>query len=137
MIYRIIGVSMLFFCLIALGLSISGIDHVDVGVPFMAFMSQCSRDLESFKVEIPNIPLIPRWELPQDDTTDLLTMLASIVNFFVFFGNMVVTNLNIFVGLINVVIQLIQFLFIVLRNIIHFKDTLHQTPSPSIPIPVV
>lgn len=137
MIYRIVGVSMFFFCLIAIGLSLSGITHVDIGAPFLAFMNQCSRDLEAIKIEIPDIPQIPRWTVPVEEGSDILTMLASIVNFFVFFGNMFVTTLNIIVTMINVIIQLLQFLFIILRNIIHFKDTLHQTPSPSIPIPAV
>ena len=61
MLMRIIGVSMLFFCLIAIGLSLSGIDHVDIGIPFMAFMNQCSRDLETFKIEATRpLILIPK-----------------------------------------------------------------------------
>lgn len=137
MIYRIVGVSMLFFCLIALGLSFSGIEHVDVGIPFIAFLNNCSRQLSVVKISIPDIPPIPRWELEESHPTELFTFLASIVNALVFIGNMFVTTLNIISEFINTIIHLYQFIIIIFNNLNYFKDSLHPTPSPSIPIPVV
>lgn len=134
MIYRIIGYSMLFCLFLAIGLSAFGYDHVDIGTAFLAFMRQVNADSLLFKIEIPDIPLIPRYERQSTGGDDIFTVLISLLNGMIFFVNMIIQTINLIADIINLVIQLLQTIFIIIRNLIYFKNIIPPTPSPSIPV---
>lgn len=121
----------IFLCLcIAVPLAIMGYDHVTLGPTFVAFMRNVSNDLEGFKIAIPDIPKIPKFQPQIADGNDILTFLANLLNGIIFIVNMLVTVLNSISMVINLAIQLIEALFIIIKNLITFKDSLQNTPVP-------
>lgn len=122
MINKII-VSIFLVCLfIAIPLSLAGIHKVELGEPFLNFMSTCNNELSRFKIEIPDIPLIPKFG-NADGFLIVLNLLISFVN-------MIVQIVNIIADVVNIVIQLIQFIVIVVKNLILFKDNLQNYTIP-------
>lgn len=122
MLKRIVAISTLVCLFIAIPLAIMGIKRVDLGQPFLALMKAVNSDLQNYRIEIPNIPLIPLgsqsgggWEV-----------LKVVVNFFNFF----IQIINIFIQVFNVIIQLFQCIFLVVRHLITFKDTLANYQVP-------
>lgn len=132
MIKKITIVSILLCLLIAIPLSILGIRKVELGPSFLAFMNTCNRDLNNFKIEIPNIPRIP--------SPPNLDGFWAILNAFISFGNFIIGVINVGITLINVVIQLIEFIIIMIKNLIAFKDVLAVNSSSSLsasPLPIL
>lgn len=126
MIRKIIYAGIFLCLLIAIPLSLMGIEKVEPGMPFLAFLKNCNRELNDFKIEIPNIPAIP---LLDTEGNPFLNFVNGVINFL----NGVSNLINFIITLLNVVIQVIQFIFIVVKNLIIFKDTLIP-PETSEPI---
>ena len=114
---------MILICLfIAIPLSIMGIKKVELGEPFLALMRASTRDVEQYKVAIPSIPFIPVFENASG--------FQLILNAFIRFLNIFVWLLNAISSVTNVVIQFLQFIFFMIRNLINFKDTLANYAVP-------
>lgn len=116
MIKKIIFAAIVLCLFIAIPLALLGITHVELGQPFMTFLRNCNIELNQYKVVIPNIPDIPS---PPNPSGWLL-----ILNAFVAFANFFVRIINVFTSILSTVIQLFQFIFILIKNLITLKDTL-------------
>lgn len=116
MIKRIIGAGILLCLFIAIPLSIAGITHVEIGSAFMGFLKSCNRDLENFKIEIPQIPQIPRFENPSGFfvVVDILVSFINGISQFINFGIMIS----------NYFIQLLEFITIILINLVSMRNIL-------------
>lgn len=122
--------SLIFLCmLIAIPLALLGIRHVSVGGAFLSFLRGCSMELNQYKVAIPNIPNVPT---PQETGGwwDVLGVLVSI-------ANGVIGICNFAINFMNTIVQLLQFVFIIIRRLITLKDTLAANPTSSYIPPVV
>lgn len=122
MVRKIVFSAILLCLFIAIPLSIVGIEQVELGEPFLAFVKTCDHELSDFKVAIPDIPTIPR--------VNNLGGFEFILNAFITFANIFVNLINIISKLLNVIIQVVQFIVIVVKNLILFKDNLvnYQVP---------
>lgn len=121
--------TLIFVCmLIAIPLALMGIRYVNVGGPFLSFLRGASNELNQYKVGIPEIPSVP---LPQESGGwwDVLGVLVSIANGFIGICNFAIMFMN-------TIVQLLQFVFILIRRLITLKDTLAATSSSYVP-PVV
>lgn len=119
MIKKII-VGLFFLCLfIAIPLSLAGITRVELGGSFMALMKNTSRELNDFKVAIPNIPNIPLLD-KVGGFWEIVKILTNFINGFV-------NVLNFIVMILNYAIQLIQFLVLLVKNLILFRDSLSES----------
>lgn len=115
---------------IAVPLYIMGYTHVELGTPFLSFLHNCNDQLNQFKIAIPEIPDVPKppshegWAL-------ILNVLIDAVNF-------IVAICNIAISIMNAIIQFLQFIFIMIKSLISFKDDLAATgtTSSSNPFPV-
>lgn len=117
-----ISISLIFVCLlIAIPLALLGYEKVELGTPFMALMSNTSRQLESYKVSIPDIPMIPAFEEPQG--------ILVVVQFLLKVVNGISTLLNVIIMVLNSLIQLLEFIFLLLKNLITFKDSIQPIES--------
>lgn len=99
------------------------------------FLRYAYTELNNNKIEIPNIPQIPKIEkvFAQESSnwwTQVLDFFVSFANGFFTFINAVINVLNFFVQTINIIIQLLQFIFILLRNIFTLRDNLVSQPLP-------
>lgn len=122
MIKRIIASIILICLFIAIPLALMGYKKVELGAPFLALMNNVSKDLAEFKIEIPSIPMIPKYEL--QEASGGLEVLINILNALINFVNMLITIVNALVTCINVVIQLLQVIFLVIKNLVTFKDSI-------------
>ena len=116
MIKKIIFAGIVLCLFIAIPLALMGIQHVEIGQPFMTFMRNCNLELNQYKVEIPDIPKIPT---PPNPSGWQLILKA-----FVSFANFFVDVINVITSILSTLIQLFQFLFIVVKNLITLKDSL-------------
>lgn len=116
-------------CLVAIPLALLGIKHVNIGGPFLAFLHNCNNELNDFKIAIPNIP-----EIPKPGATggwwDVLQVLVTI-------GNVFISICNYAINFMNAIVSVLQFIFIVLKNLLTLKDTLGSTADSSYVPPVV
>ena len=116
MIKKVIFAGVVLCLFIAIPLALMGIRHVELGQPFMTFLRNCNLELNQYKVEIPDIPKIPTppnpsgWQL-------ILKAFVSFMNFFV-------DVINVFTSIISTIIQLFQFIAIMIKNLITLKDSL-------------
>lgn len=119
--------------LLAVGISLvwfaGGVEphQIQLGTPFISFMNSCNRDLNSFKIAIPNIPSIPSLDAIREINNFwdvIVNLLVNIANAFFTFLNGVIKLLNFLIQIINVVIELLEFIFIILKNAIVLRDTL-------------
>ena len=122
MIHKIIASLFLICLFIAIPLSLMGIERVELGEPFLSFMSTCNYELSNFKIEIPDIPTIPVF----DDASGF----SLVIDVLIKFVNIIIVIINTIADVINVVIQLIQFICIVVKNLITFKDSLVDYSIP-------
>lgn len=114
-----IGAFLILGCLlIAIPLAILGYEKVELGGPFLAVMNQTSKDLQNFKIAIPDIPKIPLFESPQG--------FELVLNFLIKVTNGISGVLNFLIMLINTIIQLLEFIFLMVKNGIAFKNSLHD-----------
>lgn len=110
-------IALFFFDLIIASMLIAfGISKVELGAPFMAFMRQCNSELLEFKLEIPNIPKIPNF--------DVGSGWLLILDFFINVVNGLSSLINVIINILNIVIQLMQFLYIIIKNLFVFRDSL-------------
>mgnify|MGYP003295773380 CR=1 FL=1 len=117
MFYKIIAF-ILFPCLVvALVLSFVGVDQIVLDNSYMTFLKGVSHNLESWSLEIPKIPSIPKM-------ADVDGGLLEVVDILISFFNGVINVLNILITIINVVISLLQFLFTIIYSVITFRDTM-------------
>lgn len=116
MIKKVIFAGIVLCLFIAVPLALMGINHVELGQPFMTFLRNCNLELNQYKVEIPDIPEIPT---PPNPTGWLLILKA-----FVAFMNFFVKIINVFTSILSTIIQLFQFLGIMIKNLITLKDSL-------------
>lgn len=115
---------------IAVPLYIMGYRHVELGSPFLSFLRNCNDQLNEFKIAIPEIPDVPK--PPSNEGWFLvLNVLIDAVNF-------IVAICNIAISIMNAIIQFLQFIFIMIKSLINFKDDLAATgtSSSSNPFPV-
>lgn len=120
MIKRIIACGFLLCLFVAIPLALMGIEKVELGSPFLAFLKNCNRELNDFKIEIPNVPHIPNLDVQND----FLAFVNVVINFI----NGLVNVINFVVMFFNVIISVLQFLFILIKNLITFKDMLLTNP---------
>lgn len=112
-----ISLSFIFVCLlIAIPLALLGYKKVELGSPFLALMANTTRQLEGYKVTIPDIPMIPAFEEPEG--------IMVVVQFLLKVVNGISTLLNVIIMLLNSLIQLLEFIFLLLKNLISFKDSI-------------
>lgn len=116
-------------CIIAIPLALMGIRHVNIGGPFLAFLRGCSNELNEYKIAIPNIPSVPKptgtggWYAVLSVLISIANALIGICNFAIMF--------------MNTIVQLLQFIFVILKRLITFKDSLAANPISSYVPPVV
>ena len=115
MIKKIICALFLVCLFIAIPISLAGVHRVTLSDGAIAFLQNCSRELNEFKIEIPSIPSIPTINV------GFLDVLINFINGFVVLINFVIT-------IVNIVIQLLQFIFIIVKNLITLKDYLITNP---------
>lgn len=131
MIKKIICALILLCLFIAIPLAVFGIKHVDIGPSFIAFMHQTSRDLEGWKINIPDIPFIPQPDMVSTGGNNILAVLQSLGYAIVSWLNFIVRFFNVCISFINACIQFIQFIFTLLKNLIAFTDTLKRIGTPA------
>lgn len=126
---RKIILGLFLLCLfIAIPLATVGIRHVELGPAFIGFMNQTSKDLQAWKLTIPDIPNIPDidFKTPPNGFVEVLT---GIFQGLMSFINIIITIINVFIGMLNMVIQFTQYVFTLLKNLIAFTDTLKRIGS--------
>ena len=116
MIRKIIFSSIFVLLLFSISLYLFGVRRVELGSTFLSFMKNCSRELENFKISIPNIPSIPL----MDEVNGILIVVDLLTKFF----NGLINVINFIILILNTVIQVLQFLFILLKNFISSRDVL-------------
>lgn len=79
------------------------------------FLQKVSLDMNSWKINIPDIPPIPLAE-GVGAGWDILRVLTNIVNF-------IVILLNIIIGILNTIIELVQFIIALIRNVVGFSES--------------
>lgn len=111
MITRIVSYLMLGMLFLSFFLAILGVTHISTGDEYYSFMGSVSQRFENWKIEIPQIPSIPRLdERNAGDGDGIFAAFRAFVNFFVVLANAIVGILNILILIINTLIQLIQFI---------------------------
>ena len=116
MIKRIVGVILILCVFIAIPLSAAGVQRVDIGGAFYSFLKSCAKDLEGFKIAIPNIPSIPRMESPSG--------FFAVIDVLIQFINGISNFINFGITLSNYVIQLIEFICIIIGNFVSMRNIL-------------
>lgn len=126
MINKIIASTIFVSCLFAILLSINNIEGpIWFGNQFRSFIVSCNRELENFKIEIPNLTLLDIGDAPSIDESPVIwVVLWNIGNFFVSISNFLIPVLNVVISFLNVAIQLIQFAYVFIKNIGTLKDML-------------
>lgn len=122
MVKKIIFSGIVLCLFIAIPLALMGYKQVELGTPFLALMRSVSRDLDNFKIEIPDIPNIPHFSTIE--ASGVLEVLFNILNAIINFFNVIIFLINTIVDVINIVIQLIQVIVLIVKNLINFKDTI-------------
>lgn len=130
MIRKIILCLFLLCLFIAIPLAALGIRHVEIGPAFIGFMNQTSRDLEVWKLTIPDIPEIPK-PLTVDTISNGWDVLVVIGNTLISFVNFLSSIINVIIGMLNMVIQFTQYVFTLVKNLIAFTDTLKRIGTPA------
>lgn len=126
--FKKIVLSLVLVCLfIAIPLALMGYKKVELGEPFLAFMQNVSKELNDFKIAIPDIPSIPHFEGATDG--GFLEVMSNILNALINFVNVIITVLNALSTIINIIIQLLQTIFIVIKQLIGFKDNVAANNS--------
>lgn len=97
------------------------IHQVTLSTEFLAFMKNCSNELNQFKLEIPQIPSIEYFNT--DDNTWYL-----ILNAFIGFVNGISGIINFLVMIINYLLELISFIFIMVKNLFALIDNVQSQP---------
>lgn len=112
-----ISLTLVFLCLIiAIPLAILGYKKVEIGSSGLALIKMTSQQLQDYSIEIPNIPMIPKfdvgngWLVVLNFLIDVVNGLSSLINFIIY--------------LLNIVIQLLEFIVLIIRNLIVFRDNL-------------
>lgn len=124
MIKKIVGYSLLFFAMIALFLALAGIKEANLSPSFIAFLKNTSREMESWKVAIPNIPDIPKIE--DINQGEWYEFAVNALNGIISFLNGLVVLLNFIIMALNTLIQLLEFIFFIIKNLIVMKDNILQ-----------
>lgn len=114
----------LFPCLIiALFLSLAGVQQVEFGNTYYNFLGNVSRSFNSWSFSIPKIPMIPQLIDNGFDSGGLiLGVLIKIGNFFVNIFNGLISVINVITVILNVIIQLIQFCLTLVYELLNFRD---------------
>ena len=112
MVNRIVGFTLLPCMILALFLALKGVQHVDFGNTYWLFLRDVTSSYNSWKLEIPDIPKVPKIAGGTFSEKGLiLAVLISIANFFVDFVNALIAVINFGNTIINICIQIIQFCF--------------------------
>lgn len=128
---RKIILGLFLLCLfIAIPLAAIGIRHVEIGPAFIGFMNQTSKDLEVWKIAIPDIPEIPK-PLEVVTINNPLDFLVSFGNAVITFVNFLSRIINVIISMLNMVIQFTQYVFTLVKNLIAFSDTLKRIGTPA------
>lgn len=96
---------------IAIPLALAGFERVELGQDFLMFMSKCSIELDSYKIAIPEIPMIGSLDTNGDFWLNIVNGLINFVNF-------ISRILNVLTTILNVIIQVLEFIIIVVKNLI-------------------
>lgn len=116
MIKRVIGYTLLACCFIAIILYGLGLRKVEIGSGFLAFLQNTNRELENYKIVIPDIPQIPRIQGIFVVAIDFLNAMVNVLNFCI--------------TLFNVAIQIIQFVVLLVKNFIVIAKNGWKLPTP-------
>lgn len=122
MVKKIIFSGIVLCLFIAIPLALMGYKQVELGTPFLALMRSVSRDLDSFKIEIPDIPKIPKFS--SQEASGVLEVLFNILNAIINFFNVIIFLINTVADVVNIIIQLIQVIVLIVKNLITFKDSI-------------
>lgn len=127
---RKIVLGLFLLCLfIAIPLATVGIRHVELGPAFIGFMNQTSKDLQAWKLTIPDIPNIPDIDFKTPPNNGFVEVLTGIFQGLMSFINININIINVFIGMLNMVIQFSQYVFTLLKNLIAFNYTLKRIGS--------
>lgn len=111
MIKKIILFIMPILLFTAILLKLNGVDHVEIGQPFLSFLNKVSIDMSKWKFDIPSIPMIDSFDSP----SGWLLVLDFLINVI----NGLSTLINVIISLLNVLISVLQFIFTMIYD---FKD---------------
>lgn len=141
MFYKIIGFFFLPLMLLALLLSLVGVQQISFDETYYNFMNSVAQTSASWSFEIPKIPSINMIDNQSwgdvvgsfDNVTDILSFFSAIGTFFTWFGqffvvliNGLISVLNILITIVNVLISLIQLILSFIYTIFDFRDNLVQ-----------
>lgn len=122
--------SLIFVCLlVSIPLALMGIKYVSIGGPFLAFLRGTNMELQQYKFEIPTIPNVPD-PAQTGGWWDALGVLVAIANAFI-------SICNFAIGFMNTLIAMVQFVFILLRRLMSFSESLSDNAVSSYTPPVV
>lgn len=111
MITRIVSYTLLGLLFFSFFLAIVGVTHISTGEEYYSFLGSISSRFETWKIEIPQIPSIPKMEQRDSSSGDnIFAAFRAFVNFFVIVINALIAILNIIILVVNIIIQLIQFI---------------------------
>lgn len=130
MINRIIIFTFFPCMILALFLSMAGVQQVQFGDSYYSFLKSVSVSFESWKLTIPDIPRINQIATGDYDKSGIiLVVLIKIANFFVGVVNTFIVIINVIINVLNVVIQLLQFIFTFIYRCKDFIDRLRPAMS--------
>lgn len=115
MIKKIVFFFIFILLAISIPLALLGIERVSLSNEVLAFLKNCNRELQDFKVEIPTIPSIP-------------TINVGFVDAFINFINGFVVLINFVITFVNILIQVLQYLFVIVKNLGTLKDSVIPAP---------
>ena len=120
MLTKIIGYIFFFCLLVAIPLSLAGVQKIELGNDYYTFIATVARNAEAVNFEIPNIPMIP-------ETTGFAG--ATILNVLVQFVNFLSNILNFVIQVLNFIIKLFIFLFYLFKELFSFIDRLKESSN--------
>lgn len=122
-------------CIISFFLAVVGVQHVQLGESYYSFIGNVASRFETWKLTIPDIPLIDNQNFTMGDTdSNFLKAIANILNFFVLVINGLIKIINLLISVINIVIQMIQFIFTLIYSC---KDFIEQLRNQGVAISYV
>lgn len=114
--------------LLAMSLALLGVDNIQLGSYLQSFIVNTSREMATYRLEIPEIPTIEVIDfLPLQDVDFWQAVLNFLINFgnvIVRFINGVIQILNFIVMILNFLIQALEFIFLLIKNFFIMRDSI-------------
>lgn len=123
MIKRIVFYLMFALLVIAFVLSFVGVKKVEFGDDYYNFLNNLSQRYNSWQFSIPNIPKISKIDTAGNGVFDAVSFFKWFGNVFVGLLNAMITVINVIILIFNTVIHVIQFISTLVYCVIDFKNT--------------